>query len=64
MGQMSKRMSVVINAMQEAIDQLLYTRARLGQKVVVSDHNGKPKVVSAKTLVRQRRAQLSFAKKS
>ena len=32
-------------------------KAKLGYDVVIADKNGKPKIVSAKSIVRQRRLQ-------
>ncbi len=57
MPHLSKQMTATINAMQYAVDELLVYRAKLGQKVVVSDSHGLPKLVSAKVLVKQRKSE-------
>ena len=43
--------------MQEAVDAEMERKAKLGYNAVVADKNGRPKIVSAKYLVRKRRAQ-------
>lgn len=43
--------------MQEAVDAEMERKAKLGYKAVIADKNGRPKIVSAKHLVQQRRAQ-------
>ena len=53
---MSKDMEVALACMQEAVDEELERKAKLGYKAVVSDKSGKPKVVSAATLLRHRNA--------
>ena len=55
---MSKEMDQAVAAMQLAVDEELERKAKLGYKAVVADKNGKPKVVSARYLVRTRRAEL------
>ena len=55
---MSKEMDQAVAAMQLAVDEELKRKAKLGYKAVVADKNGKPKVVSARYLVRKRRAEL------
>ncbi|MCQ2380202.1 MAG: hypothetical protein MJ025_04695 [Victivallaceae bacterium] len=42
---------------QAAVDEELERKAKLGYMAVIGGKNGKPKVVSAKYLVRKRRAQ-------
>ena len=54
---MSEEMRKAVEAMQEAVDEELERKAKLGYKAVIADKNGRPKVVSAKYLVRKRRAQ-------
>ena len=44
--------------MQEAVDQEMERKAKLGYKAVVSDSKGRMRIVSAKYLVRKRRAEL------
>lgn len=51
-------------ALQMAVDEEMERKAKLGYKAVVADKNGKPKLVSAKYLVRKRRAALAAAKKA
>jgi len=46
-----------LECLQEAVDLELERKARLGYKAVVCDSQRQPKIVSAKYLVRQRRAQ-------
>jgi hypothetical protein len=43
--------------MQEAVDAEMERKAKLGYKAVIADKNDRPKIVSAKYLVRKRRAQ-------
>jgi len=57
MPKMSAKMSEVVVTLQEAVDEELERKAKLGYKAVIADKNGRPKVVSAKYLVRKRRAQ-------
>lgn len=47
---------LIVQTLQEAVDEELERKAKLGQQAVICDKNGKPKVVSAKYLVRKRRA--------
>ena len=56
---MSEEMRKAVEALQQAVDEELERKAKLGYKAVIADKNGRPKVVSAKYLVRKRRAQLS-----
>ena len=58
---MSEEMRKAVEAMQQAVDEELERKAKLGYKAVIADKNGRPKVVSAKYLVRKRRAQRSKA---
>ena len=59
MPKMSARMREVVVTLQQAVDEELERKAKLGYKAVIADKHGRPKVVSAKYLVRKRRAQLS-----
>lgn len=59
---MSEEMRKAVEALQEAVDEELERKAKLGYKAVIADKNGRPKVVSAKYLVRKRRAQRAKAK--
>ena len=59
---MSARMREVVVTLQQAVDEELERKAKLGYKAVIADKHGRPKVVSAKYLVRKRRAQLSKKK--
>ena len=56
MPKMSARMREVVVTLQQAVDEELERKAKLGYKAVIADKNGRPKVVSAKYLVRKRRA--------
>ena len=56
---MSEEARKALEALQEAVDEELERKAKLGYKAVIADKNGRPKVVSAKYLVRKRRAQRS-----
>ena len=58
---MSEEARKALEALQEAVDEALERTAKLGYKAVVADKNGRPKVVSAKYLVRKRRAQRTKA---
>ena len=57
MAKMSEDMQKIIACMQEAVDAEMERKAKLGYNAVVADKNGRPKIVSAKYLVRKRRAQ-------
>ena len=59
---MSEDMRKAVEAMQAAVDEMLEREAKLGNKVVIGDKHGNPKLVSAKYLVRKRRAALSTRK--
>ena len=54
---MSEDMQKIIACMQEAVDAEMERNAKLGCKAVIADKNDRPKIVSAKYLVRQRRAR-------
>jgi hypothetical protein len=54
---MTKRMELAVAALQEAIDEEMERKAKLGYKAVIADKNGNPVVVAAKTLVRKRRLE-------
>ena len=45
------------STLQEAVDAEMERKAKLGYNAVVADKNCRPKIVSAKYLVRKRRAQ-------
>jgi len=61
---MSKEMKKAVEAKQAAVNEMLERKAKLGYKVVIGDRNGNPKLVSARYLVRKRRAALAAAKKA
>lgn len=44
-----------VRVLQEAVMEEMEKKAKLGQQAVVSDRNGKPRVVSARYLVRKMR---------
>ena len=46
-----------MTALQEAIDEEMERKAKLGYKAVIADKNGNPVVVAAKTLVHKRRLE-------
>jgi hypothetical protein len=52
---MSDEMKKALACMQEAIDEELEHKAKLGFKVVVGDKNGNPKVLSARYVLRKSR---------
>ena len=56
--EMQKFVNDAINAMQAAVDQEMERKAKLGYKAVVSCSKGRMRPVSAKCLVRKRRAEL------
>lgn len=58
---MSDEMRKAVEAMQAAVDEMLEREAKLGNKVVIGDKHGKPRLVSARYLVRKRRAALAAA---
>ena len=60
---MSDEMKKAVEAMQEAVDKEMERKAKLGYKAVIADKHGRPKAVSAKYLVRKRRAELAAAAK-
>ena len=59
---MSDEMRKAVEAMQEAVDEEMERKAKLGYKAVIADKHGRPKVVSARYLVRKRRAELAAKK--
>jgi len=59
---MSDEMRKAVEAMQEAVDEEMERKAKLGYKAVIADRHGRPKVVSARYLVRKRRAELAAKK--
>ena len=61
---MSDEMKKAVEAMQEAVDKEMERKAKLGYKAVIADKHGHPKVVSAKYLVRKRRAELAAEAKA
>jgi len=61
---MSEEMKKAMEAMQAAVDEMLEREAKLGNKVVIGDKHGNPRWVSARYLVRKRRAELAAARKS
>lgn len=61
---MSDEMRKAVEAMQEAVDKEMERKAKLGYKAVIADKHGRPKIVSAKYLVRKRRAELAAAAKA
>ena len=61
---MSKKMEKAVEAMQAAVDEMLERKAKLGYKVVIGDKHGNPKWVSARYLVRKRRAALAAPRKT
>ena len=61
---MSDELRKAVEAMQEAVDKELERTAKLGYKAVIADKHGRPKAVSAKYLVRKRRAELAAAAKA
>ena len=56
-------MRKAVEAMQEAVDEEMERKAKLGYKAVIADKHGRPKAVSAKYLVRKRRAELAAISK-
>ena len=60
---MSDEMKKAVAALQAAVDEEMERKAKLGYKAVIADKHGHPKVVSAKYLVRKRKAELAAAAK-
>ena len=56
---MSDEMKKAVAALQAAVDEELERKAKLGYNAVIGDKHGNPKVVSARYLVRKRRASRS-----
>lgn len=54
---MSEEMRKIIVCMQEAVDAEMERKAKLGYCAVIADRNDRPKIVSAKYLVRKLRAR-------
>ncbi len=52
-----KMTMTAVQALQEAVREELEKKAKLGQQAVVCGKDGKPKVVSAKYLVRKMRSR-------
>ena len=61
---MSDEMKMVVKTLQEAVDEEMERKAKLGYKAVIADKHGRPNAVSAKYLVRKRRAELAAAARS
>jgi len=61
---LSEKMRKAVEAMQAAVDEMLERKAKLGYKVVIGDKHGNPKWVSARYLVRKRRAALAAAREA
>ena len=53
---MSDEMKKAVAALQAAVDEEMERKAKLGYKAVIGDKHGRPKLVSARYLVRKRRA--------
>lgn len=51
--QLKNEALIGLDALQEAVREELEKKAKLGQQAVVCGRNGKPKVVSAKYLIRK-----------
>ena len=58
---MSDEMKKAVAALQAAVDEEMERKAKLGYKAVIADRHGKPKLVSARYLVRKRRAARASA---
>ena len=58
---MSDEMKKAVAALQAAVDEEMERKAKLGYKAVIGDKHGRPKLVSARSLVRKRRAARSSA---
>ena len=58
---MSDEMKKAVAALQAAVDEEMERKAKLGYKAVIADRHGKPKLVSARYLVRKRRAARAAA---
>ena len=54
---MSEEMRKIIVCMQEAVDAEMKRKAKLGYRAVIADSKDSPKLVSARYLVRKRRAK-------
>lgn len=52
---MSKAMADALWAMNEAVDEMLTVKAKLGLKVVICDDDRKPKWVPARKLLKKNR---------
>ena len=56
---MSDEMKKAVAALQAAVDEEMERKAKLGYMAVIGDKHGRPKLVSARYLVRKRRAARS-----
>ena len=56
---MSDDMKKAVAALQAAVDEEMERKAKLGYMAVIGDKHGKPKLVSARYLVRKRRTSRS-----
>ncbi len=61
---MSDEMKQAVSALQAAVDEEMERKAKLGYNAVIADKYGNPKIVSAKSLVRKRKAFASKSKTS
>ncbi|MDR0932286.1 MAG: hypothetical protein LBM70_04610 [Victivallales bacterium] len=59
---MSDEMKKAVEALQEAVNEEMERKAKLGYKAVIGDKYGRPKLVSAKYLVRKQRASSCASK--
>ena len=56
---MSDEMKKAVAVLQAAVDEEMERKAKLGYMAVIGDKHGKPKLVSARYLVRKRRTSRS-----
>ena len=54
---MSEEMRKIIACMQEAVDAEMERKAKLGYRVVIADSKDRPRIVTAKYLIRKQRAK-------
>lgn len=59
---MSDEMKLAVIALQTAVDEEMERKAKPGYKAVIADKNEKPKLVSAKYLVRKKRLSQASSK--
>ncbi len=62
MNKISSNMKDALSIMRRAVDEMLVTRAKTGNKVIVCNAQGRPSRVAASYLLKRRDKRACFAK--